>query len=458
MFSKTFSVALCAAALSLCATVQAQWPIRYNNSSFNGNDEAFAVAVDRRGNVYTAGKSWAGSSQKFNFLVDSYDAAGFRRSGWPRQYDGPGHGDDIATSVHVDPSSGNVYVGGTSYGGTAFGADSGFDFCVIAYNSSGIPIWPASGSAGTGYVYHNGALRSTQSSGFPVDEGAGSVQGSPGTAFVFQVSMAVREDLSAENRVIAVTGIIARVNDPLGHYWRTVVFEPGSASPYYPVRKLGWPVDLDKPGDKNEIPQAVAIYTDNSVYVTGKSSPDGLTDSFTTIRYKPSGTYLNVRAWYWQHDWHPAAQGTKVNSGMDIALDRAGDAYATGYVTTNTGLDYGTVAIRKDADDSGAQVKWDDTWDRTADDRASSISLTFEVENGAVVPYVYVTGTSNSDIATLRYRGETGNLPLGWPAVYGGPTTTEIGYDVSAQNTPGERGFRPSSRSPGSLEICDSEQ
>ena len=117
------------------------------------------------------------------------------------------------------------------------------------------------------------------------------------------------------------------------------------------------------------------------------------------------------------------------------------------------------MAIRKDDDGLGEpKVKWDDTWDRTADDRASSISLTFEVENGAVVPYVYVTGTSNSDIATLRYRGETGNLPLGWPAVYGGPTTTEIGYDVSAQNTPGERGFRPSSRSPGSLEICDSEQ
>jgi len=77
MFSKTFSVALCAAALSVCATVQAQWPIRYNNSSFNGDDEALAVAVDRRGNVYTAGKTWAGSAEKFDIVVDSYDAVGF---------------------------------------------------------------------------------------------------------------------------------------------------------------------------------------------------------------------------------------------------------------------------------------------------------------------------------------------------------------------------------------------
>ena len=80
MFNQTISVALCAAALSLCATVQAQWPIRYNNSSVNGDDEAFAVAVDRRGNVYTAGKSWGGSIDKFGFLVDSYDAAAFEAS------------------------------------------------------------------------------------------------------------------------------------------------------------------------------------------------------------------------------------------------------------------------------------------------------------------------------------------------------------------------------------------
>lgn len=161
MTNKTISVALCAAALALCATAQAQWPIRYNNSSFNGDDEAFAVAVDRRGNVYTAGKSWNGSAERFDFVVDSYDAAGFRRSGWPVGYRGPGNGDDIATSIHVDPTSGNVYVGGTSYGG----ATSGFDFCVIAYNSSGIPIWPASGNAGTGYIYHLGAIRSTSSEG-----------------------------------------------------------------------------------------------------------------------------------------------------------------------------------------------------------------------------------------------------------------------------------------------------
>ena len=34
----------------------------------------------------------------------------------------------------------------------AGGAASGFDFCVIAYNSSGQTIWPSSGSAGTRWL------------------------------------------------------------------------------------------------------------------------------------------------------------------------------------------------------------------------------------------------------------------------------------------------------------------
>ena len=244
MFSKTFSVALCAAALSLCATVQAQWPIRYNNSSVNGDDEALAVAVDRRGNVYTAGKSWNGSAERFDFLVDSYDSAGFRRSGWPRRYIGLGNGDDIATSIHVDPASGNVYVGGTSYGGTT----SGFDFCVIAYNSGGDPIWPASGSAGTGYIYHNGALRSTQTSGDPVDEGAGSAAGQAGTATDVHVSMAVREDHSAENRFIAMTVIIARDSDP--HRWYLV---GGNLSWFFEESVIEWEQSHEDSHDPDSI-------------------------------------------------------------------------------------------------------------------------------------------------------------------------------------------------------------
>ena len=411
---------LCAAARLLYTGAEAQWPQRLDFAGLN--DEASATAVDRWGNVYVAG-TISTTTEKKDFYVASYTASGVMRPNWPRRYFGPGGGDDIATSVHVDPASGNVYVGGTSYSAT-----SGFDFCVIAYNSNGQTIWPNSGG-GPGYAYHNGALRTTST----LDEGAGSAAGQTGTAFVVQVSMAVREDLSAENRFIAMTGIIAKVNvSGDAHSWRTVVFEPGSASPYNPVLKFGWPVDHKEMRwpDVPEIPQAVAIYTDNSVYVTGSTTVGDHVSHFTTVRYKPSGS-LNLTPEYWIHQWDNG--NDKFSSGMDIALDKVGDAYATGTVSPN-GLNYGTIAIRKDADANGLpQVKWEDIWDNAfGEDIARSISLTFEVENGAVVPYVYVTGSSvhdtTTDVATIRYRGDS--LQRVWANVYTPNSGVDVGLDV----------------------------
>jgi len=206
-----FQAALVAAATLLCSTAQAQWPQRWHPTGAYA-DEGQAVAVARDGSVYVAGKTKQfGSHAYWDFVVLKYSAAGVFQ--WFQSYNGPGEGDDIATSVHVDPSSGNVYVGGTSYGGTS----SGFDFCVIAYYSNGQRIWPVSGSAGTGYVYHNGAIRSTSSE----DEGAERLDAEhPETANVVQTAMAVREEYSPENRVIALTGLIARVADRKRQYGR----------------------------------------------------------------------------------------------------------------------------------------------------------------------------------------------------------------------------------------------
>ena len=410
---------LCAAALLLYIGAEAQWPQRLDFAGLD--DEASATAVDRWGNVFVAGTVTTTGDGK-DFYVASYTASGVMRTGWPRRYDGPAAGngsDDIATSIHVDPASGNVYVGGTSYGGS-----SGFDFCVIAYDSGGNPIWPVSGG-GTGYAYHNGALRTTST----LDEGARS--GSPGTATLVHVSMAVREDYLDENRVIAMTGIVAPDNDT--DYWRTVVFEPGPAFPYNPALKSGWPVDLDDVTDHDEIPEAVAIHTDNSVYVTGTTSPESGVQDFTTIRYKPTGGNLSPE--YWRHDWNPPP-ANKSHSGKDIVLDRNGDAYATGYVT-HDGFDYGTVAIRKDADAGGnPQVKWDHIWEPEpiSNESATSISLTYEVENGALLPFVYVTGTveTTGKIATLRYRSDYTVPPMDpeWARLHTPTAGAAFGLDV----------------------------
>ena len=133
---------------------------------------------------------------------------------------------------------------------------------------------------------------------------------------------------------------------------------------------------------------------------------------------------------HWVHQWH--LDNNKLSTGMDIVLDRVGDAYATGTVSFGNTIDYGTICIRKDADSGGMpQVKWSDIWASApgVTDVGRSISLTFEVENGTLVPYAFVTGSAATSMGTLRYRGDTGAIQLGWPQLYAAGSAS-VGYDV----------------------------
>ncbi len=77
-------------------------------SSRSGN----AVGIDRSGNVFVAGQvPGVAGSQGNDFITLGYDSDG--REQWVRRYDGPAHGDDVATAIAV-ASDGSVYVTGWS--------------------------------------------------------------------------------------------------------------------------------------------------------------------------------------------------------------------------------------------------------------------------------------------------------------------------------------------------------
>jgi hypothetical protein len=130
------SATLAATALFICASVQAQWPARWNSSG-TANDEGQCVAIDHRGNVFLCGKSTHLSRSDWDFQVLKYNASGTLL--WAAHYDGAANGDDIATSIAVD-WEGNCYVAGVSDGG------SDNDFTVIKYDPDGFTVWPGSGS------------------------------------------------------------------------------------------------------------------------------------------------------------------------------------------------------------------------------------------------------------------------------------------------------------------------
>ena len=114
-----------------------EWVARYNGSS-NGEDRANAIALDNAGNIYVTGVS--GDSMTWPFMFDyatvKYDPSGVEQ--WVAQYDGSGNGEDEAYAIAVD-NMGNIYVTGYSYGvGT-----SEEDYATVKYNSSGMEQWVA---------------------------------------------------------------------------------------------------------------------------------------------------------------------------------------------------------------------------------------------------------------------------------------------------------------------------
>jgi len=116
------------------------WIRQFGSSA---TDYAYCVAVDSSGNVYVAGKTdgvlpGQTSSYESDAFVRKYDGSG--NEIWTKQF-GPGSS-DRANGVAVD-RSGNIYIAGTTFaalpGQTYLGGD-GDDF-VRKYDGSGNEIW-----------------------------------------------------------------------------------------------------------------------------------------------------------------------------------------------------------------------------------------------------------------------------------------------------------------------------
>jgi len=113
------------------------WASRYNGPENSVDNRATAIAIDISGNVYVTGFS-VGSGTDDDYATVKYDSAGNQL--WVIRYNGPANKSDVAYAIAVD-KSGNVYVTGRSYG-----SSTSINYATIKYDTNGNLQWVARSS------------------------------------------------------------------------------------------------------------------------------------------------------------------------------------------------------------------------------------------------------------------------------------------------------------------------
>jgi hypothetical protein len=203
---------------------QQQW-VAYYNGPGNGQDEAYAIAVDSSGNVYVTGGS-LGAGPGRDYATVKYDSAGQEQ--WVARYNGP-----IAWAIAVD-GSGNVYVTGES-----FVQSTGADYATIKYSSTGQEQWVAR---------YNGSRNGYDRAQAIAVDGSGNVY---------------------------VTGL--STGSRTTYDYATVKYDSAG--------QQQWVARYNGPGNSDDQADAMAVDSAGNVYVTGGSAGRRTGYDYGTIKY-----------------------------------------------------------------------------------------------------------------------------------------------------------------------------
>ncbi|MDI6767576.1 MAG: SBBP repeat-containing protein, partial [Bacteroidota bacterium] len=265
------------------------WTAIYNYSPVNGDDKAYALTIDKDGNVYVTGESYGGRGSKMDIATVKYNSAGVEQ--WVKRWSNPNYrGRDAGYAIVLNPDENMVYVTGETYNGTA----KMIDYITIAYDAiTGVIQWTS--------FYNNGQ-------GYETDK-----------------AYAIAMDPTSGNPVVTGESYAGtqRAN------YATIMYNGATGAQIWLAQYNGIPTGRD---------YAFAIKTDGSrnVYVTGASEGYGTSFDYATLKYSSAGAQIWVKKYN-----HTANQN---DFGYDLALDSDGNVYVTGSskgATTN--LDYATL-------------------------------------------------------------------------------------------------------------------
>ncbi len=364
-----------------------KWLTHYTGGSA-GNDSVTAMTMDRAGNIYLTGMSWADSS--YDFATLKYNASGKRQ--WAARYSDSL--DAVAKTLAVD-SLGYVYVAGKIGG----------EITTVKYNASGAQRWA---------VRH-------EEPGYPIDSprallrdeakrdgsfyviGTGNTISSATDILVIKYSHeGLQEwdtrynhpqnlsdeaaDAIVQNGSIFITGTSAGVKGDRGKDIVTLKFEANS--------KNKWVARFNSSPNASDFAIALTADSLENVYVVGRTygyseNPAG---TIVTIKYNAAGT----------QEWatYFSSSTTGQNTPVAVAVDRQSNVYVFGEsVGSHSWSDYVLIKYNR----SGQEL-WNARYDGTGHYFDSPSAMVLDNSSN-----IYVTGSSTAffspegDFTTIKY-------------------------------------------------------
>jgi hypothetical protein len=288
------------------------WTRRYNGPR-NALDKAYAIVLDDTGNVYITGES-EGSTGTHGIFEDyatiKYSTDGTFR--WVARYNGPIGDYDRANAITID-DSGNVYVTGTSDGGSSGSGDPYFDYATLKYNNRGDVQW----------------IKRYKGFGTSNDE-----------------AKAIEVDITGN---VFVTGF------SYGNYLTIKYNFDGDTL---------WTRSYNGPDDYTDKANDLAIDDLGNVYVTGSSYGGiGTNYDYATIKYNSDGDSI------WVNRYN--GPDSDIDEGISIARDKLYNVYVTGR-STGFSYDYATIKYDSAGDESWVE-RYSNGGSGSSSDEASAL-------------------------------------------------------------------------------------
>ncbi len=352
--------------------------VRIYNGAANGYDRGNGIAVDRSGNVYVCGMSDT-TSNISDWVVLKYLPGG--QLAWRSRIGGYNLREE-ALEIAVD-DSGYIYVTGLKL------AAAGYDILTVKYSPTGSIVWQDqydSDAHGSDYPYD--VAVGTGGEVVVCGQTPTLVSGSVFTTIKFLANGNrdwVRLYDSPEPIDICLrTGIDGAQNVYVCGYNQGVGIQTNITTiKYSPDGDTLWTSIYDDPFAAQDFVTDMIVDGAGNAYVVGNTNGGFLGQQFTIIKYDPSGDTAWARAFP-----GPPTQGSDARA---VALDDAGNVYATGYINTPTPNDVNLFVVSLRADGT---TRWREEFSGPGADNDVGTTIAIDNQGNVIVGGTFGGGMS----------------------------------------------------------------